>query len=152
MRIFKFFFLFISVGVLFSACSKDEKNLEGIWDLQRVVTSNCQDPADNSVIDFSTNNGCQSLGLFSICIKATTEFRNGTYTTVFTTTTSVLGSTETETETETGTYSVEGNKITVCDGASDCRVGEFTISGDNLTINANDDELKCKTVQTMKRR
>jgi hypothetical protein len=152
MKFTKILFLFLASGLLFSACSKDEETLEGVWDLQRVETSNCQDPTENSIIDFSANGGCQTLGPISVCVKATTEFKNGTYTTVFTTTTTTLGFNETETDTETGTYTVSDKKITVCDSFNVCRVGEFTISGNILTINAIDDESKCKAVQTMKKR
>ena len=123
------------VALVASGCGDDEPtNIEpsneliGTWELRIVVYSNCADP-DNNVSDTFS---CPTQD----CI--TWEFREG----------GVLVSTDTfegDSNTSTGTYSIDGNSLTVTlDGETN--TGTFSTTGVILIYNLRDEEQRCDLV------
>lgn len=139
-------FLFV-LGVFalpFIACSDDDGDggggsIEGRWQMTFVETSDCNDPADNTQFDLTTDNCFEVFGV-ETCFDIVYQFNaDGTYESIATTTTTALGQTTTDTDTEAGTYTVNGNNITICDDDNDCSMGQFTVSGNNITLTYQDD-------------
>jgi len=137
--------LFIIIAS-FLSCKKDDPadTIVGNWKTTKLVSSGCTDPEENQNLTFT--DGCykESLLQVSICISATFS-ENGTYTLV--TKTTFFGATETDNI--DGTYSISGNKITLCETPSLCEVSDFTLTENTLILNSKDVDSSCMSVLTM---
>lgn len=147
MNFLKLFTVF-SLLIVFSACSKDEKSVIGSWEAVSVVTSNCDDPDDNSSLNFT--NGCFTEGVagfeISICISLTLTDKNFTLQNV----TKFLG--ETETETLTGTYKISGNDITFDSVDGSVVKGTTNSAKTEMTVVDEDDADGCVSMIKFKKK
>ncbi|MFY0592078.1 lipocalin family protein [Roseivirga sp.] len=127
--------LFISTAFLFS-CDPDDTNpideLVGTWDVTNITTVNCTDPDDNepNLITCFTEFGFEICGSATLVIDA-----DGNLTTNFVSTITELSTnlSQTETESETSTFTVDGNRITICSDG-DCETAIYAITGNTLTL------------------
>lgn len=140
----RFLFILSVFALPFAACSDDDGDgggdgIEGRWQATLIENSNCNDPEDEVVLDLSTDNCLDFLGT-EVCFDIVYEFKgDGTYEFTTTTETTFMGQTSTETDVEMGTYTTDGNSITICDPDDDCSMGTFSISGNTLTLTYQDD-------------
>ncbi|OEK04714.1 lipocalin-like domain-containing protein [Roseivirga misakiensis] len=125
----------VSTSLVLS-CDPDDVNpadeIIGTWDVTNLSSVNCTDPDDNTANLIT----CVNEFGFEICGSATLVIdADGNFTTNFVTVITDLATnqSQTETESETSTYSIDGNKITICfDG--DCETAIYTINGTTLTL------------------
>jgi hypothetical protein len=141
--------LYLPVILLFLSCKKDDPKdlIIGTWQAGALTTKNCTDIKENQSLTFTS--GCfteNSVGV-KICINATFS-ANGTYDFVFKTT--VLGSAK-DTDMDQGTYSINGNTLTLCPDAdgSNCEENKFTITENTLTISSVDTDTGCDSTLTL---
>ncbi len=134
------------VILLVSACKKDDPKdlIIGSWQAKTLVSKSCTNASDNQSLTFSS--GCYEEGFIGvqICINAT-FFANGKYDFIFKTT--ILGTTETDTE--QGTYTINGNELTLCPLGGDCEDSQFTISENAISLISVDPDTGCDTELTM---
>lgn len=138
----------VSLLIFFSACSKDEKSIIGSWEAVKLVASNCDDPEDNSDLNFV--NGCFTEGVsgfeVSICITLTLNDKDFTLLNV----TKFLG--ESETETITGTYEISGNDITLNSKDGSFRKGTTNNAKTEMTIVDRDEDDGCVSTIILKKK
>lgn len=139
MYLLKNVFLFLTISFLVVSCSKDEKTVEGNWKFTSIVSTNCTDSEDNGTLNFT--NGCFTEDLFGFAIEVCGNLVMTDKNYTITSTTSFLG--ETDTETETGTYTIDGNNITLTSSAGE--VVQGTVNGDRnrITIRDTDPDTGC---------
>ncbi len=135
-------FTILLVLLLLISCKKDEdttptpsSNLTGTWKVNYVATSNCTNPEDNAIIDLANGDCIDELGI-EVCFTINYVFNaDGGFTYTFES--NFLG--QTMTDSSTGTWSTDGNILTICEtGSSECDDAPFTISGNQLTISITD--------------
>ncbi len=139
-------FLFLLVILSVPACKKDDPKdlIIGSWQAKTLVTKSCTNASDNQALTFSS--GCYEEGFIGvkICINAT-FLANGKYDFIFKTT--IFGTTETDTE--QGTYSINGNELTLCPLGGDCEDSQFIISENAISLISVDPDTGCDTELTM---
>jgi len=131
----------IFLVLVVASCTDDEGNaldIIGTYEVSSYTITNCQDPDDN---DDGSQLGCSTEDGYETCNGITLDFREGgvLITTLSATITEIdSGLSQTETQDMVGTYSIEGNVVTICvDG--ECEDGEYTVSGNNLVIITDED-------------
>lgn len=139
-------FVFLTLlSILVMSCSKDEKSIVGDWIFMSFVSANCTDSEENGTINFT--NGCfkESAGFFEVELCGTAVFTDKNYTITFVT--SFLG--ENSSETETGTYTIDGDKITLT--ATNGDKTEGTVNGDrnSISVKSNDIDTGCDQTITL---
>ena len=132
--------LFLSIFLvlflwLISSCSSEDGDVVGTYQIVSLATTNCDDPFENFSFNFESKDGCDSqLGL-EICGDGhLTLTADETFT--FSLTLTVDG--DSSTMTSSGTYSVNGNTITTCDGAI-CEDGNFDLGSGRIALSYTDD-------------
>lgn len=137
-------FVILMALLVFGACKKKEDDtptpdLVGTWKVNYVKSSNCDTIEDNTILDLTTSDCIEFFG-FETCFDISYEFKaDGAFNSSVITEINILGQVQTETETTTGTWSVEGNTLTICESNSSCVDAQYTLSGNNLTFMINDD-------------
>ncbi len=140
------FYAFATALLFTAGCSKDDpaKDILGTWKASKVISTGCTDTNENQNLTFS--NGCyveSTIGL-ELCLTITFN-DNNTYSTV---TTSKLFGTQ-DTDVENGTYSISGDKLSLCPAGSACSEDDFTVSSSSLLIKTTDTDSKCYTELTL---
>lgn len=141
------FLVFLSLGLMFFGCGDDAGDVSGTYDIIFLSTSQCDDPDLNGSYDLESDNCVMESGI-ELCIEGTfTLASNGSFNGSFTITT--LGFTISEAF--TGTYTVDGNNITICDETDDCETGMIDSNGSEITLRFPEDEDNCILVVTGKK-
>lgn len=141
MKIFSFFFFVLSI-CLFTSCGSDD-SVEGKWTLVSFSYTDCVDPDDNEVEAGYSATACTEQSSDD-CFHQEFDFlSNGTL--QITATDNFGGSVDVDTN--SGTYTVDGDMITICEGG-DCENGTYSISGDVLTLTLDDID-ECSLVVRM---
>lgn len=132
LAIFSAFFLLLS-------CGDDDDSIAGTYRLTSFSTTNCDDPEENINFDFSADDGCTSLLGVSVCGDGTiTLTESGGFS--FTLNITTLG--QTFSETGSGTYTIDGNMITICDG-TECQSSTFTLGSGRITLSYSEEDDSC---------
>lgn len=142
MKNLTYFFFVISLCCLaLVSCGDDEPTfadeLVGTWNLLSITATGCDDPSDNLDFDFGTS-GCTTFMGAEICTNGTYTFTSGgTYRTGG----SISSGSQILVDLSAGgTYTVDGNSVTICDDAdSDCGTATVTIANDRMTVVTTDD-------------
>lgn len=121
-------------------CTSGDDGIEGTWKLVRVDITGCNDASENQSVVAGT------LTCDVYCVDETITIGTESFTTV--STIGFLGSTETTT-TE-GTYTINGDQITTCEG-TDCVTGTFEVDGDEMTFIEVDTDTGCTATATYSR-
>jgi len=138
------FFALLS-ALLFTSCGGDGDSVTGTWIAVSTESTSCDDPDDNQdSADFSSE-PCTANSPDG-CIYASYTFTETTLTTAISF--SIFG--VLDSETDSGTYTIDGDQITVClDG--ECDPATFSIDGDTLTIVATDPDDGCVSTLVLNR-
>lgn len=137
-------FLVLLVFVLFiAACGKDgdSNELSGSYKIISLTVENCTDPEDNVSFQFDEN-GCFTEQMIEICVDGDWVFTNDNYTLSFNLT--VDGTALTAPQNTSGTFELNGNTITLCDGGTDCESASIRFDGDTITIFGITDDDGCE--------
>lgn len=140
----------VCVITLLACDPNDDENpmdqLVGTWDVTSVSITGCSDPQDNSpngedIIGCFTDSGfefCRELSItFTVDGNMVWNFRSSG-------TNLATDQTFTEDETETSTFSVDGDRVTICtDG--DCGNGTFTVTDGALSLSGFTELDNCTT-------
>jgi hypothetical protein len=132
--------LMVLTTLLIISCKKDDPKdlIIGSWQASALTTTSCTNPEDNQNLTFTA--GCFTENSFGVKICINTTFSpNGTYEFIFKTT--VFGSTETDID--QGTYSINGNTLTLCPDGSNCEENKFTITENTITLSSVDTDTGC---------
>jgi len=124
----------LSFSTIFISCGGDD-DIEGVWIVESFTTTECNDPSDNG----------SETGYSMVPCTETSEDDCDSFIVTFaaTTYTSVLTSTFNEnvfTDTGSGTYTIEGDRLTLCEDGSDCEGNTFSLNGNVITITSDPDE------------
>ncbi len=148
---FRFLLVLSLFALPFTSCSSDDdsdddnnnnnsSSIVGNWNVTRIITANCDDPSDDSDLNLADEPCIEFFGI-EVCTEIEMTFTSGgdlSFTSMVTTT-----GYGTETDTEEGTYSVDGNNITICDEDGDCDTGTYSISGNTLNLSYSDPSDGC---------
>ena len=147
MKLLKFISIF-SLVLIFSACSKDDKTLKGTWEISNTTNTGCTDVSLNESVNFT--NGCvsESIGGFGYSLCITAVFTENTFTITQTTT---IG-TQVDTDVTTGSYTVNGNNVTLTDSSGDSITGTTNSARTELTITETDDIDNCTSTVRMRKK
>ncbi len=136
-KLFYLLFLF-SLSLVFS-CGSDDDSIEGTYKIISFMTAGCDDPEENFNFDFSANDGCSTVLGQEVCGDGTmTLSASGTF--VFEITVTVIG--QSFTQSGNGSYTIDGNTITICDG-SECETTTFTLGSGVITLKFTDSDDSC---------
>ncbi len=145
----KKFFSAALLGSIFllASCGDDSGEISGTYEIISISSSQCDDTDLNFSYNLENDNCIMESG-FEICVDGTfTLASNGSFTGSFT----VMALGFSETDTFTGTYTVDGNNITICDDTGDCETGTVNSSGDRITLRFPEDEDGCIVTITGKK-
>lgn len=114
-----------------------QEQIVGSWDLSALTIDDCNNPNSDLSFEF-TDTGCGMYKGVEVCSDARFVFSSdGTYRTTGGITTEDDDFLDTNAE---GTWSVDGNKITICEGGDSCEVSIASIIDNNLTLSYTDEE------------
>lgn len=136
-----FYFLFglMALGLFFSSCGSDDESVDGTYKMLSFTTTNCADPDENISFDFSANDGCVTIAGVEVCGQGTLTLNtDNTFSYSFT----LSGAGLSETSNGSGTYSVDGNQITICDG-DECSTSTFSLGSNMITISLSEADDPC---------
>ena len=125
--------VFIAVILLFSACNKDEKNIEenilGIWNIEQIESTNCDDSKDNINVEISES-GCTEYDFDKGCLSAVFTFTDAAF---------IYNETfENRTiNAERFDYTILEDEIIFCEG-TDCFDAVVKVSNGTLSLTFND--------------
>ncbi len=126
-------------GLLFSCKKEDTGSLVGIWKATRIETKNCTKASDDRILELGAND-CTVVSNIEYCVTIKYALNSdGTY--QYYNTTKIAGFPFSETK--NGTYTVSGNKLTLCENNGSCSDGTFTVSSTTLTVNSKDSSSGC---------
>ena len=127
-------------AVLMVSCGDDDGDtIAGTYRLTAFSQSNCADPLENYNLDLSADDGCTTLLGEEICGDGTltlTESGGFSYNLTLT----ALG--QSFTSSGNGSYTVDGNQITICDG-EDCETSSFALGSGQITISFSESGDPC---------
>ena len=128
------------LSLLFTSCGDDDgDSIAGTYRLVTFTQTNCDDPQENFSLDLSADDGCTTLLGEEICGDGTmTLSENGGFS--FSLTLSAAG--QSFSSSGSGTYTVDGNEITICDG-DDCETSTFALGSDRITISVSEEDDPC---------
>ena len=141
MKILKLSTLLLLSLLAMASCDNEDDSpvneLIGIWELNSLVVTNCDDPSDNTSGDDVI--GCETDDTFEVCNSVQFEFTIGgelisTSTVIYSLRSTQETQTETESETFTYTIDQDSKTITSCDETNDCEEISYSISGNTLTL------------------
>lgn len=134
--------LFMLCIFVLSSCGKDDNGneLNGNYKISSITIANCTDPDENLDLQFDEN-GCIMEQGFEVCVVGDWIFNSGDYTLSLDVT--FGGSSLGEAMTETGTYTIDGSKITLCSGGTDCQEASIAFDGDTITVSGFMDDDGC---------
>lgn len=141
------FLAFLSIAI--TSCGDDEPTLEeqiiGTWNLLSLTTSGCDDPSDNLDLDFGTS-GCATIMGEELCTNATYTFTSGG---AFRTGGSISAGSQILLDLSGGgTFTVEGNMVTICDEVDDeCDTATVTVVDDRMTVRTTSSDDNCSGTQ-----
>ena len=120
-----------SAFIFFCSCtSNDDGDITGTYTILSVGVDQCDEPLVNMTFDFSSNGGCSTQSGIEICGSGRLIMSpDNTYN--LSLTVSVNG--DSETMTIQGTYMLEGNMITICEGG-DCDTANYLFEDGKITL------------------
>lgn len=132
-------FGFLAFSTLFISCGGDD-DIEGTWAVQSVSSTDCADPLDNfSESGYSltpcTETSADGCASFILTFAATT----------YTTSTIATFNGGVFSEDGSGTYTIDGDRLTLCEDGTDCDGGTFSLDGNTMTLVSDPDEDGCVT-------
>ena len=131
--------LFTLLGaLLLTSCGGDD-SISGTWVVTSLSSTSCDDPEENQSSSAFSTTACTATSIDE-CLYISYTFTETTLATV----TSFAFQGMVSTETDSGTYTTDGDQITICD-AGDCDTATYTIDGDTMTITGTDPDDGCVT-------
>lgn len=142
--------IFLVIGLLFTSCGKDEdtNDLSGSYKITSLKVENCTDPEENISFEFD-DDGCFIEQSLQICVDGDWVFTNGNYTLSLNLT--FDGNAIADPQNTSGTYELDGSKITLCDGGTDCEEASIRFNGDEITIFGITDDDGCEQTLVAKK-
>ena len=134
----RFILYFFALVFIFS-CGSDDDELAGTYRITSFTSSNCADPIENFDFDFSADDGCTTLLGEEVCGDGTlTLGEDGSFR--YDLTVTAVG--QSFGYSGSGSYTVDGNTITICD-ADECETSTFTLGSGTITIRFSEADDPC---------
>ena len=123
----------------FFSCSSDDDDITGTYKITSFSSVGCSDPIDNFSFDFSANDGCTMFLGEEVCGDGTLTLSADNS---FSFTLTVTAAGQSFTQNGSGSYSIDGNTITICDGGV-CETSTFTLGSGQITIKFSEESDPC---------
>ena len=134
------FLLSLVISLIAFSCGGDDEDetIAGTYKITGFSSANCDDPELNFSFDFT--DGCDMLLGQEVCGDGTISLTEGGTFSVSVTVTALGFS---ETTTASGSYTVDGNTITICEDGGDCETATFNLGSGKITLMIPDPEDNC---------
>ncbi len=138
----------LTVTALLFSCKKEATpSIVGTWKATRIETKGCTKSTDNKILQLGAND-CTVEGGIEYCLTILYVLNlDGTFT--YSNTTKIAGFPFSETK--KGTYTVTGNKLTLCESNGACSDGTFTLSASTLVVETADKNNGCTNIVNLTR-
>lgn len=127
-RLNVFYLLMVLSSIVLFSCGSDDDDPTGTYKITSYGTANCDDPSENITLDISSDDGCTMLSGVEFCGTGSITIREDE---TFSLSVSITSDGVSFSTSGNGSYSLNGNTITVCDD-DDCFDGN--INGNRLTL------------------